>query len=104
MQLAEHIVQMVCHGFDSDPFSGQKRPRRSASLSASRIESLGFEELLSNPEQIQSLIEGNPLLKQRSAHAKWPGFQEDFLNYMMDRFGVEPADEAPKVAGPQPVA
>ena len=50
------------------------------------------------------MIEGNPLLKQRCAHAKWPGFQEDFLNYMMDRFEMETADEAPKVDGPQRLA
>ena len=106
MQLAQTIVQMVCHGFDSNPYNGGETAAAIAFSLGKQIEAAGLDELLTNPGQIDALVEGNPLLKQRSAHARWKQFQTDFMDYMMERFGVEGIDEETpqQVTGPQPVA
>jgi hypothetical protein len=98
--IVPHIVQMVCHGFDTKN-TGEETAVAVCFQFAEHIEALGIDALLRDPTQIALLVEGNPLLKARSAHAKWPQFQAEFMEYMSDRFGVGDDDE---VAGPQPVA
>ena len=100
MALTQHIVQMVCHGFDQDPYSGGETAAAICFSFGRMIEAAGIESMLADQKQVTDLVAGHPLLAQRSQHAKWPQFQEDFLGYMGDRFG---ADE-PEKAGPQPVA
>ena len=109
MQLAAAIVQMVCHGFDSNPYNGGETAAAIAFTLGKQIEAAGLDELLSDRAQIESLVEGNPALKQRSTHSKWKHFQSEFMDYMSDRFGT-PDDDAPRnleevpQPGPQPVA
>jgi hypothetical protein len=105
-QLVPHIIQMVCHGFDTK-CTGDETAVAIAFQFGEHIEALGIDALLRDPAQIAALVEGHPLLKQRSAHARWPSFQEAFMGYMGDRFAVIDDgemgdDEEPK--GPQPVA
>jgi hypothetical protein len=100
MALAGHLVQMICHGFDQDPYSGGETAAAICFNFGKHIEAAGFEAMISDPAEVDKLVAGHPLLQQRSTHAKWPQFQAEFLEYMGDRFGL-PEPEKP---GPQPVA
>ena len=101
MQLVPHIVQMVCHGFDTK-CTGDETAAAIVFNFREHIEAAGIDVMLADAESVKQLVEGNQLMKQRSTHAKWPQFQEEFLEYMADRFGTADADKQP--AGPQPVA
>lgn len=100
MALTQHIVQMVCHGFDQDPYSGGETAAAICFSFGRMIEAAGIEAMLADEESIKTLVVGNQLLQQRSQHAKWAQFQEDFLAYMGDRFGAGELEKP----GPQPVA
>ncbi len=102
-QLAEQIVLMVCHGFDSNPYDGEETAAAIAFNFGKQIEATGLDQLLADEAQVNAMVQGNPLLKQRSAHARWTHFQEEFMDYMAGRFGAQEPNEPPK-PGPQPVA
>ena len=80
-----------------------------ALLYGKQIEALGLEKFLANEQTLTEYVQGIPALAQRSQFATWPQFQDDFLEYCEQRWGVPESDEpvngqAKIPPGPQPVA
>ena len=108
-QLTNAIIQTICHGFDQDPSMGGETAATIAVLYGRQIEALGLEKFLADEQSLTEYVKGIPVLSQRAQFATWPQFQQDFLEYCQQRWGVEPEDEErvngqAKVPGPQPVA
>lgn len=105
MQLATVIVEMVCHGFDQNPLDGQETAAAIAFVLGKQIEATGLAASLADAENLQRLIAGTPELEQRSKDVRWAEFQQEFVGYMTDRFGVDPGHREPaKPAEPQSAA
>ena len=108
-QLTNAIIQTICHGFDTDPTMGGETAATIALLYGKQIEALGLEKFLANEQTLTEYVQGIPALAQRSQFATWPQFQDDFLEYCEQRWGVPESDEpvngqAKIPPGPQPVA
>lgn len=105
-QLTNALIQTICHGFDQDPTMGAETAATIALLYGKQLEALGLEKFLADEVTLTEYVKGIPALAQRSQLATWPTFQDEFLDYCIQRWGEPEPDEAEqaKAAGPQPVA
>ena len=92
-QLVPLIVQTIAERFDKNPRMGYPCAAAIDALYGDYIESLGIDKFLSDPAQVDEFISKESLLSQRKKDARWPVFQDHFLDYTTERWGEEPADE-----------
>ena len=91
-KLINDVVQFVCTGFDKQRNTGSEIAAALDVQFGEAIEANGIDKTLSSPIDMRTFIAGVPQLMQRTQHAKWPEFEEDFLNYTTERWG-EPGEE-----------
>jgi hypothetical protein len=96
MQLANVLVQMICHGFDKNPRMGYQTAATIDFTYGDAIEALGLEKFLADEAALVEYVQGMPALAERSRDARWAKFQSDFLDYTAERW---PADEEPGAEG-----
>jgi hypothetical protein len=107
MQLANVLVQMICHGFDKNPRMGYQTAATIDFTYGDAIEALGLEKFLADEAALAEYVQGLPALAERSRDARWAKFQSDFLDYTTERWPAEGDDQeetADPAKGPQPVA
>lgn len=103
-QLANVLVQMICHGFDKNPRMGYQTAATIDFSYSDQIEALGLDKFLGNEQQVKEFVAGHPLLAQRAKDARWPIFQEDFLSYTVERWGEEEDEPTPDPEKKAPTA
>jgi hypothetical protein len=103
-QLMNAIVRHICAGFEKPPV-GEWGEATAAAMDfhfSNPIEAMGISDTLADPEKVKEFVAGVPELASRSKDPRWPLFEEEFLAYCADRWGV-PEEEKQSKPGPQPV-
>ena len=105
--LLGHVIQMVQHGFRNNPHSGAETAAALAFNFGPQLESTGLVREMADEANVGRLAAGHPALAPLATDARWPEFMHEFVEYMQDRYGIEPVtDETaqePDKKGPQPV-
>ena len=98
IQLANAIMEFICHSFDKNPKMGYQAAAALHALYGDHIEALGLDKYLADEAALTEYVKGVPQLAQRSQDARWAKFQSDFLDYTEELWGEpnEDADEEPR--------
>lgn len=94
-QLLPMLVAHIAAGFKQPPV-GEWGTRTAAAMDfhfSNPIEAMGLADTLADPEKVKELVAGIPELAALSQDARWRMFEDDFLQYCSDRWGVLDDDE-----------
>ena len=108
-QVVRLIVNKLCATFDRQRFSGGDVAAMICGEFEEQIEAFGLEKALVDTNEMMGILMQMPdvagMLAERSQHAKWKSYEEDFLGYMQDRYGEpEEPGQALEKKTPQAVA
>ena len=97
-QVMNAIVAHIVAGFKKPPV-GEWGEQTAAAMDfhfSDAIDAMGIADTLGDPEKVNELVAGIPVLAELSKDARWKMFQEDVSRYCADRWG-NPDDEKGKL-------